>query len=136
VRRLDEGGVVHVVDDDEAVRDSIGALLGASRLRVRGHGSCGSFIEDRDRPDAACLLLDLHMPRMGGLEFMERHRGDLRGLPVVVMTGRGDPATLGRALALGASAVLEKPFEEDALLDALARFAGLRPGTGGSRAVP
>lgn len=120
--------LVYVVDDDEAVRDSIKILLEACRLRVRDYESCGAFLDDVGRPEAGCLLLDLHMPVVSGIEFLERHGRDLDGLPIIMITGRGDPATLARARELGVSAVLEKPFEDEALLDALRRY--MRPQDG------
>ena len=122
--------LVYVVDDDEAVRDSLKILLEACSLRVQDFGSCGEFMKDADPSEASCLLLDLHMPVVSGIEFLERHGRDLEGLPVIMITGRGDPATLARARDLGVRAVLEKPFEDEALLDTLRRH--VRPQGGAS----
>ncbi|BAI75292.1 transcriptional regulatory protein (plasmid) [Azospirillum sp. B510] len=117
-------GIVHIVDDDEPVRDSLKALLEAFSFDVRDFSSCREFLDGFDGDPRGCLVLDLHMPVMSGLEFLERHRGDLHGMPVIMVSGRGDPATFARAKEAGVVAVLEKPFDEDQLIDML---TGLLP---------
>lgn len=115
-------GVVHIVDDDEPVRDSLKALLEAFSFDVRDFPSCRDFLDTFDGNPQGCLVLDLHMPVMSGLEFLERHGGDLHGMPVIMVSGRGDPATFARAKEAGVVAVLEKPFDEDQLIDMLNRL--------------
>ena len=115
-------GIVYIVDDDEPVRDSMKALLEACAFEVRDYGSCQSFIDQFDGKPKGCLVLDLHLPAMSGLEFIERYGPNLHGLPVIMVSGRGDPATFARAREAGVSAFLEKPFEEDQLLDAVQRL--------------
>ncbi|WP_448207816.1 response regulator transcription factor [Azospirillum sp. sgz302134] len=110
-------GIVYIVDDDEPVRDSMKALLEACSFEVRDYASCGSFIEQFDGKPKGCLVLDLHLPVMSGLEFIERYGPELHGMPVIMVSGRGDPATVSRAKEAGVTAFLEKPFEEDQLLD-------------------
>ncbi len=122
-------GIVHIVDDDEPVRDSLKALLEAFAFEVRDFASCQDFLDRFDGNPHGCLVLDLHMPVMSGLEFMERHGGDLHGMPVIMVSGRGDPATFSRAKDAGVIAVLEKPFDEDMLIETLNR---LLPSTAGS----
>ncbi|HYF86548.1 response regulator transcription factor [Azospirillum sp.] len=112
-------GIVHIVDDDEPVRDSLKALLEAFSFDVRDFSSCREFLDTFDGNPQGCLVLDLHMPVMSGLEFLERHGGDLHGMPVIMVSGRGDPATFARAKEAGVVAVLEKPFDEDQLIDML-----------------
>ncbi|KAA0578504.1 response regulator [Azospirillum sp. B21] len=112
-------GIVHIVDDDEPVRDSLKALLEAFSFDVRDFSSCREFLDRYDGNPQGCLVLDLHMPVMSGLEFLERHGGDLHGMPVIMVSGRGDPATFARAKEAGVVAVLEKPFDEDQLIDML-----------------
>ena len=114
--------IVYIVDDDEPVRDSMKALLEACSFEVRDYASCQSFIDQFDGKPRGCLVLDLHLPVMSGLEFLERHGADLHGLPVIMVSGRGDPATLARAKEAGITVFLEKPFEEDDLLDAVQRL--------------
>ena len=115
-------GIVYIVDDDEPVRDSMKAPLEACAFEVRDYGSCQSFIDQFDGKPKGCLVLDLHLPAMSGLEFIERYGPNLHGLPVIMVSGRGDPATFARAREAGVSAFLEKPFEEDQLLDAVQRL--------------
>lgn len=115
-------GLVYIVDDDDPVRDSMKVLLEACAYDVRDYTSCTEFIEQFDGDPRACLLLDLHLPVMSGLEFMERYRKALNGMPVIMVTGRGDAATAARAREAGVSIVLEKPFDEDALLDEIHRL--------------
>lgn len=120
-------GIVYIVDDDEPVRDSMKALLEACAFEVRDYGSCQSFIDGFDGDQSGgkpkgCLVLDLHLPVMSGLEFIERFGPRLHGLPVIMVSGRGDPATFARAKEAGVTAFLEKPFEEDQLLDAVQRL--------------
>ncbi|WP_035694026.1 response regulator transcription factor [Azospirillum halopraeferens] len=119
---------VYLIDDDEPVRDSVRTLLETCDYRVEDYPSCRDFIDGIggfDRPAEegvrGCLLLDLHMPVMSGLEFMERHGADLRGMPVILITGRADTATATRVREAGVVAVLEKPFEDDDLLDTIER---------------
>lgn len=114
--------LVYIVDDDEPVRDSMKTLLEACDFDVRDFASCNGFLEAYAAGPGGCLLLDLHMPAMSGLEFMERFGARLGGMPVIMVTGRGDEATLARARQAGVVAVLEKPFEEDDLLDTVERL--------------
>lgn len=115
-------GRVYIVDDDEPVRDSLKTLLESFSLDVRDYASCNDFIDTYDGSGSGCLLLDLHLPVMGGLEFLERYGARLHGMPVIMITGRGDPATLARAMGAGVAAFLEKPFEEEALITTIGRL--------------
>ncbi|PWC37890.1 response regulator [Azospirillum sp. TSO35-2] len=120
-------GIVHIIDDDEPVRDSMKALLEAFAFDVRDFSSCREFLDQFDGNPRGCLVLDLHMPVMSGLEFLERHHDDLHGLPVIMVSGRGDAATFSRAKDAGVMAVLEKPFDEDQLIDAVNRLMAPAP---------
>jgi two-component system response regulator FixJ len=111
--------VVHVVDDDEAVRESLEALLFVSGFEVSAYVSAEDFIA-RAPDDGGCLVLDVNMPGMSGLALLERLA--LMGLqrPVVILTARRDDGLPELASSLGASRVLGKPVRKDELLAAIA----------------
>jgi len=116
--RASSGRPVCVVDDDEAVRDSMRILLESHGLTVRDYASARAFLAEK-APDDGCLLLDLHMPEMGGLELLEKLRAEHVGIPTIIMTGRSDAGLRARAQRAGAVAFLDKPVDEDALLDSI-----------------
>jgi FixJ family two-component response regulator len=106
---------VYIVDDDEAVRDSLRSLLESYRLTVRDYASADDFLTD-EQPKVGCLLLDLHMPGMTGLQLLRRLRNDRSRLPVIAITGRSDPTLKKQVAQAGAFALLEKPMSDDVLL--------------------
>jgi FixJ family two-component response regulator len=121
---------VFVVDDDQAVRDSLALLVHSVGLQVETFASAGDFL-DSYRPDRrGCLITDIRMPGMSGLELQERLCADGHHIPVIVLTGFGDVPTAVRALKGGAVDFLEKPFNPQALLDlvqqAIAQDAEIR----------
>jgi two-component system response regulator FixJ len=110
---------IYVVDDDDAVRDSLKMLLESYQLAVRDFGSMSEFLAGLDRVSNSCLVLDLHLPAMGGFDVMTTlARRGIR-LPVIVITGRGDAQTKARALEAGAIAFLEKPVDDQRLMSAI-----------------
>lgn len=116
--------MIYVVDDDQAVRESFRAVLESFDYEVEDYDSAFAFLKAY-RPGAAhCLLLDLHMPRLSGLDLLGLLRdGTSPRLPVVIITGRGDPGQRRRALAAGADAYLEKPVDCAMLLDTIEALA-------------
>ena len=110
---------VYVVDDDDAVRDSVRAVLESFGIDVRDFRSASDFLARVPQPAHGCLLLDLHMPHMGGLELLELIRQRGWNLPVIILTGRGDEQAKERALRAGVIALLDKPVEESTLMRAL-----------------
>jgi two-component system, LuxR family, response regulator FixJ len=110
---------IYVVDDDEAVRDSLKILLESYQLSVRDFGSVPEFLDGLQPVDNSCLVLDLHLPSMGGFDVMNTLARRGVPLPVVVITGRSDAQTRARALAAGAVAFLEKPVEDQVLMNAI-----------------
>ncbi len=115
---------VHVVDDDDAVRDSLRALLESYGLLVRDYASGNDFLQEFSGFGAVCLVLDIHMPGITGFELLEILKARNVQIPVIVITGRADSRLRGRLAQTGAVAVLEKPIDEDELIRAIeAAFA-------------
>jgi two-component system response regulator FixJ len=115
-----ETALVHVVDDDASVRDSLALLLESAGFSVRTYDSAAAFLKAASDLTAGCVLTDVQMPELNGLELQRRMSElDIR-LPVIVMTGHGDVPIAVEALKAGAVDFLEKPFEEQHLLAAVA----------------
>jgi len=106
-----------VVDDDDAVRDSVGILLETHGLRVRDFASGAEFLHSDVHNIMSCLLIDYHMPEMTGLEVVEELQRMGRSCPTVLITGLADETIVQRALAAGIMAILEKPPPDDVLID-------------------
>jgi FixJ family two-component response regulator len=112
---------IHIVDDDEAVRDSLQILLEACGFAVRSYPGGAEFLKAyRDTP-RTCLLLDINMPVMGGLAVLEQVRRLWPRLPVILITGRSDNLDRAQALASGAFDLLDKPFRDSDLLGTIER---------------
>lgn len=118
--------VIAIVDDDGAVRDSLRLLLLSSGYQVTSFSSPLDFLASDAPERCACLVVDVRMPEMTGLEVQERLVAAGRALPVIVMTGHGDVPLAVSAMKGGAVDFIEKPFAEDILLTAL-RTALSRP---------
>lgn len=110
---------VFVVDDDPSVRMALARLIGAAGHTVETFGSAREFLENGRHLEAGCLVLDLRMPDLDGLELLELLRKDGSVMPVVFMTGFGDIPTSVRAMKAGAVDFLPKPVADDALLQAI-----------------
>ena len=115
-----QGTTVYIVDDDEAVRDSMRLLLESSGFLARDFASADLFLH-ADSADMGCLLLDLHMPGISGLELLRLIRARGISQPVIVISGRRDPVLDAEVWAAGASALLSKPFDDQQLLDLIQR---------------
>ncbi|MBE7196527.1 response regulator FixJ [Methylobacterium sp. A49B] len=111
--------LVHVVDDDPAMRDSVGFLLGTEGFEVRLYEAGADLLDGLAKPSAGCVLTDIRMPGIDGLELLRRLRAAGHALPVVMMTGHGDVPLAVEAMKLGACDFIEKPFDDDALIQAL-----------------
>ncbi|HKU95705.1 MAG TPA: response regulator FixJ [Vineibacter sp.] len=115
------GGQVFVVDDDEAIRDSLDALLGASGFDVCCFGSPVEFLAWLKPERAGCLLVDVRMPEMSGLDLQKAVTAAYPGVSIVMMTGHADVPMAVAAMKAGAVDFIEKPFAPDALLKAVQR---------------
>ena len=112
---------VYLVDDDDSVRRSIGFMLKTSGFSVRAYPSGIDFLKDVKALDPGCILLDIRMPDMDGLEVQRELAARGIAMPVIVLTGHGDVATAVEAMKNGASDFIEKPFEKAVLLEAIER---------------
>lgn len=117
---METSATVHVVDDDAAVRDSLRVLLETSGFMVQTHASAAALLAAAPEP-GGCVLSDVRMPEIDGLELQRRLRASGVSLPVILMTGHGDIPIAVRAMKAGAVDFLEKPFDEEQLLDAVRR---------------
>jgi two-component system, LuxR family, response regulator FixJ len=141
-------GKVYVIDDDEAMRDSLEFLLGAADFDVMLFESAQHFLDALPSVDFGCVVSDVRMPGIDGIELLKRLKASRSTIPVLIMTGHGDVPLAVEAMKLGAVDFLEKPFEDDRLigmidvalkqalsgmrseavtLDIAARIAGLSP---------
>jgi two-component system response regulator FixJ len=111
--------VVHVIDDDAAVRQSLAFLLSTAGLAVRVHASAVDFLKVLPEIHGGCIVTDIRMPEMDGLELQRRLRELKAGLPVIVMTGHGDVPLAVEAMKAGAIDFIEKPFDDEILLSAI-----------------
>lgn len=109
--------IVHVIDDDETVRTWLEFMISSSHLEVQTHADPRAFLE-HFRPDRpCCLILDLRMPGMSGLELHEELRARGIRVPVIIITAHGDVPAAVRAFRSGVSDFLEKPFPQEALIE-------------------
>ena len=114
-------GVVHVIDDDADVRQSLAFLLSTAGLAVRVHDSAVAFLKALPEIRDGCVVTDIRMPGIDGLE-LQRRLGELkRRLPVIVMTGHGDVPLAVEAMKAGAVDFIEKPFVDRQLLERVQR---------------
>ena len=107
---------VYIVDDDDAVRDSLRCLLESYEFTLRDYACADDFLADKQSGKTGCLLLDLHMPGMTGLQLLGKLRRDGYRLPVIAITGRNDRELKKQVAQAGAFALLEKPMNHDILI--------------------
>lgn len=115
----DEQRLIHLVDDDEAIRRSAGFMLKTSGFRVQAYVSGDELMKIAPRLEPGCILLDIRMPGMDGLEVQQALKDAGVALPVVIMTGHGDVTLAVEAMKAGAVDFIEKPFEKAVLLGAI-----------------
>lgn len=113
--------IVHVVDDDAAIREALVLLLESAGHAARAHADAAAFLADVDPAQPGCVVADVRMPGMSGLE-LQRHLNENRiDLPVIIITGHGDVAMAVQALKQGAVDFIEKPFDEHVLMNSIAQ---------------
>jgi two-component system response regulator FixJ len=113
---MSQSGKVYVIDDDPAMRDSLDFLLGSARFDVRLFDSAQVFLNELASLEPGCVVTDVRMPGIDGMELLRQLNSGARKLPVIIMTGHGDVPLAVEAMKLGALDFLEKPFEDDRLI--------------------
>jgi FixJ family two-component response regulator len=114
-----ENAVVHIVDDDESLRRAVDSLCRSVGLQTRTYGSAQDFLEAKRVDVPGCLVLDVRLPGISGLDFQSQLAALGIHLPVILMTGHGDIPMSVRAMKAGAIDFLSKPFRDQDLLDAV-----------------
>ncbi|WP_079545063.1 response regulator transcription factor [Bradyrhizobium lablabi] len=115
------GPVIHIVDDDASFRTAISRVLNASGYEVAAYESATCFLRDIENASPGCILLDVQMPALGGLQLQEELARLSHGWPIIFMTGHGDIPTSVRAIKAGAEDFLTKPIPRQTLLEAIQR---------------
>ena len=108
--------LVHVIDDDDAARDSLAFLLGTARMDVRTYESAVAFLSALPGITSGCVITDVRMPELSGVDLLRRLRELKVDLPVIVITGHGDIQLAVEAMKIGAVDFIEKPFDDEMLL--------------------
>jgi two-component system response regulator FixJ len=111
--------LVHVIDDDDGVRESLAFLLDCAGLAVRAYPTADAFIQAHPPLEHACVVTDVRMPGMNGLELVQHLRKVGSTAPVIVMTGHADVPMAIQAMKAGVADFLEKPFSDDAIVEAI-----------------
>jgi len=116
--------IVHVVDDDEAMRDSMAFLLRAENFQVQTYADAADFLTALPQIKVGCVVTDVRMPGMSGIELLQRLRELKVSLPVIVVSGHGDVPLAVEAMKTGALDFIEKPFDDDVFLRAVRTALG------------
>jgi two-component system response regulator FixJ len=111
--------VIHIVDDNQSIRNSLNLLMRSAGIQSREYASGREFVENYVADTPGCLLLDVRMPDMSGLDLQEMLPKYNINLPVIIMTGYADVPTAIRAMKMGAIDFVEKPFDHDLLFDSI-----------------
>jgi two-component system response regulator FixJ len=122
--------VVHVIDDDEAARQSLAFLLRTADIEVQTYDSAVAFLDMASSIKSGCIVTDVRMPDISGIELLRRLRQSRVTVPVIVITGHGDVPLAVEAMKLGAADFLEKPFDDEAMVAAVRSALSRRTGSG------
>lgn len=116
---MNDKTVIHVIDDDAAMRDSLAFLLDVNGFKPQVYESADAFLKGTSLDVAKCIVSDIRMPGMTGVELVRKLKGDGSACPVILITGHGDVALAVEAMKAGAVDFIEKPFDDEALLGAI-----------------
>jgi FixJ family two-component response regulator len=119
-----EQAIVHVIDDDVSIRDALSLMLPSVGLKVRTYTSVQEFLDAGAHDGPGCIVLDVRLPGISGLDFQSRRDGFGIQLPIVLMTGYGDVPMSVRAMKAGAVDFLPKPFRDQDMIDAVTAALG------------
>jgi two-component system, LuxR family, response regulator FixJ len=121
---MQPASLVHVIDDDDAVRQSLAFLLGTARIKVRTHESATAFLAALPEVEPGCIVTDVRMPDVSGIDLLHRLKERNVAMPVIVITGHGDVQLAVEAMKIGAVDFIEKPFDDEVLLAAVRSALG------------
>lgn len=113
--------IVHIVDDDEAIRDSLSLLLDSVAITNKTHSSAQEFLNSPFNKQSGCIILDVRMPKMSGLELQQELKAIDCQLPIIFITGHGDIPMAVEAMKHGAEEFIQKPFRDQDLIDCINR---------------
>jgi two-component system response regulator FixJ len=116
--------LVAIIDDDEAARDSLAFLLRSAQIEARTYENAGAFLAAIRGAPAGCVITDVRMPEISGIDLLRRLRDGGNEVPVIVITGHGDIPLAVEAMKFGACDFFEKPYDDDALLAAVRSALG------------
>jgi two-component system response regulator FixJ len=111
--------MVHVIDDDEAARHSLAFLLGTAKIAVKTYESATAFLDSLADVKSGCIITDVRMPGMSGIELLHKLKDLGVAVPVIVVTGHGDVPLAVEAMKIGAADFIEKPFDDEVMLQAV-----------------
>jgi two-component system response regulator FixJ len=126
--------VIHVVDDDAAMRDSLAFLLDVNGFKPEVHGSANAFLSGMGTDKPSCIISDIRMPGLSGIELVKQLKSSGALCPVILITGHGDVGLAVEAMKAGAADFIEKPFDDAVLLGAIRAALDARPAAEGESA--
>ena len=121
---MQPSNLVHVIDDDEAARQSLAFLLKTARLEARTYDSATAFLSALPNVSSGCIITDVRMPELSGVDLLRRLKELKVAMPVIVITGHGDVQLAVEAMKVGAEDFIEKPFDDERLLNAVRSALG------------
>jgi FixJ family two-component response regulator len=113
---LTKTGIIAIVDDDEPLREALGSVMKAAGLTTNTFGTAEEFLNSADRRNTACLILDVRLPGMSGVELQKRLAEAKSQVPIIFVTAHGDASLRESVMRAGAAGFLNKPVRSDALL--------------------